>query len=131
MTGRKGAEQGKMKINYKRFYEIIYAAEEQPDKELFLVEYGLPEWILSDVTDNEKKAVKLISDIHTVTHMSPAELVKMSGMSKTVFAGRFMIPLRTVQNWTTESDSLRTMPIYTKFLIAEIIGLFGDLDITT
>ena len=120
-----------MKINYKKFNEIVYAAMEQEEKEMFIAEYGIPEWIISDVTDNEEKAVKLISDIHTVTHMSPAELVKMSGMSKTVFAGRFMIPLRTVQNWTTESDSLRTMPIYTKFLIAEIIGLFGDIEITT
>ena len=109
-----------MKIDYKRFQEIIYAAGEQSDREMFLAEYGIPEWIYTEVTDNEEKAVELIKAIHTVIFMTPAELVKASGMSQSKFAARFMIPLKTVQNWTTSSKSARTMPIYTKFMIAEI-----------
>lgn len=116
-----------MKISYKRFQEIVHAAEEQEEQALFLAEYGLPEWILSEVTDNEQRAVELITAVHTVTHMTPAELVKASGLSQTRFAARFMIPLRTVQNWVGGS---RAMPMYTKFMIAQLLGLFGKIEIT-
>ena len=116
-----------MKITYKRFQEIVHAAEEQPDQVLFLAEYGLPEWILAEVTDSEEQAVELISAIHTVTHMSAAELIKASGLTQTRFAARFMIPLRTVQNWV---GGQREMPVYTKFMAAELLGLFGKIEIT-
>lgn len=116
-----------MKISYKRFQEIVHAAEEQEDQVLFLAEYGLPEWILEEVTDNEQRAVDLITAVHTVTHMTPAELVKASGLTQTRFAARFMIPLRTVQNWC---GGQRDMPVYTKFMAAELLGLFGSLEIT-
>lgn len=115
-----------MEIDYKRFQEIVSACEEQPDRDLFLVEYGIPQWILNEVTDSEGKAVELITAIHTVVHMTAAELVKASGMTQTKFAARFMIPLRTVQNW---SGGQRTMPRYEKFMFAVILGLFGDLKI--
>lgn len=115
-----------MRIDYKRFQEIVYAAEEQPDQDLFLAEYGIPEWVLSEVTNDEKQAVELITRIHTVVHMTSAELVKTSGMTQTKFAERFMIPLRTVQNWC---GGQRTMPRYVKFMFAVILGFFGDLKI--
>lgn len=115
-----------MKIDYKRFQEIVSTCEEQPDWDLFLAEYGIPQWILNEVTDSEGKAVEMITTIHTVVHMTAAELVKASGMSQTKFAARFMIPLRTVQNWV---GGQRTMPRYEKFMLAAILGLFGDLKI--
>ena len=67
-----------------------------------------------------------ITTIHTVVHMTAAELVKASGMTQTKFAARFLIPLRTVQNW---SGGQRTMPKYEKFMFAIILGFFGDLKI--
>lgn len=115
-----------MKIDYKHFAEIVSACEEQPDLAVFLAEYGIPEWILNEVTDSETQAMELITAIHTVVHMTAAELVKASGMTQTKFAARFMIPLRTVQNWCGEQ---RTMPRYEKFMFAMLLGLFGDLDI--
>lgn len=115
-----------MKIDYRHFQEIVSACEEQPDLAVFLAEYGIPEWILNEVTDSETQAMELITAIHTVVHMTAAELVKASGMSQTKFAARFMIPLRTVQNWV---GGQRTMPRYEKFMLAAILGLFGDLKI--
>lgn len=117
----------KMKITYKRFVEIVHAAEEQTDQAVFLAEYGLPEWILEEVTDDEEQAVELITAIHTVTHMTPADLIKASSLTQTRFAARFMIPLRTVQNWC---GGQRDMPVYTKFMAAELLGLLGDIEIT-
>lgn len=115
-----------MRIDYKRFQEIVYAAEEQPDQDLFIAEYGIPEWILNDVTDSEEQAVEMIKNIHHITHITPRELISESGMSQTRFAERFMIPLRTVQNWV---GGKRNMPRYEKFMFAMVLDLFGDLDI--
>lgn len=116
-----------MKIKYQRFKEIVTEAEAQPDQAVFLAEYGIPEWILNEVTDSEvQAAVDLITAIHTVVHMTSAELVRTSGMTQTKFAERFMIPLRTVQNWC---GGQRTMPRYEKFMFAVILGFFGDLKI--
>lgn len=115
-----------MKINYKRFQEIIYAAEEQPDQAVFLAEYGIPEWILTEVTNDEEKAVEMIKNIHHITHITAKNLITESGMSQTKFAARFMIPLRTVQNWC---GGQRAMRKYEKFMFALILGFFGDLKI--
>lgn len=117
-----------MKIHYKRFQQVVHSAEEQPDQAVFLAEYGLPEWILDEVTDNEEQAVELIAAIHAATHMTAAQLVKASGLNQTKFAARFMIPLRTVQNWC---GGQREMPTYTKFMAAELLGLLGNIEITT
>lgn len=115
-----------MKIDYRHFQEIVSACEEQSDQDLFLAECGVPDWILNEVTNDEKQAVEMITTIHTVVHMTAAELVKASGMSQTKFAARFMIPLRTVQNWC---GGQRTMRRYEKFMFAVILGFFGDLKI--
>lgn len=39
-------------------------------------------------------------------------LRKETGMSQEVFAEFFYMPVRTIQNWETESDSRRTPPEY-------------------
>ena len=115
-----------MKIDYKRFQEIVSACEEQPDQDLFLAEYGIPEWVLSEVTDDEEKAVEMIKNIHHITHITAKNLITESGMSQTKFAARLMIPLRTVQNWC---GGQRAMRKYEKFMFAMVLGFFGDLKI--
>lgn len=115
-----------MKIKYQRFKEIVTEAEAQPDQAVFLAEYGIPEWILTEVTNDEEKAVEMIKNIHHITHITAKNLITESGLTQTKFAERFMIPLRTVQNWC---GGQRTMPRYEKFMFAMLLGLFGDLKI--
>ena len=115
-----------IKVDCNRFLEIVSACEEQPNQDLFLAEYGVPKWILKEVTNDEKQAVEIIKKIHHITHIKPRDLIAESGMSQTKFAARFLIPLRTVQNW---SGGQRTMPRYEKFMFAVILGFFGDLKI--
>lgn len=106
-----------MKITYKRFQEIVWAAEKQPDLSLFLAEF--------EKAENE--TLESIAAIHRVTHLKPSDLLKECGLTQTKFAARFMIPLRTVQNWYRD---VSPMPIYIKFMTAELLGFFGDLEIT-
>ena len=120
---RKNHEKGEnhMKINHKRFHEIVQAAQEQPDMQMFLTEYGLPEWIFAEVTNDEQAAVELLTNIHRVLHSTPKEFIAAAGLNQTKFAARFNIPLRTVQDWC---GNRRKMPDYLKFMAAEILGMF-------
>lgn len=115
-----------MEIKYQRFKEIVTEAETQPDQDLFIAEYGIPEWILTEVTNDEEKAVEMIKNIHHITHITAKNLITESGMSQTKFAARFMIPLRTVQNWC---GGQRAMRKYEKFMFATILDLLHDIEI--
>ena len=115
-----------IRIDCKRFLEIVSACEEQPNQDLFLAEYGVPKWILKEVTNDEKQAVEIIKKIHHITHIKPRDLIAESGLTQTRFAERFMIPLRTVQNWC---GGQRTMPRYEKFMFATILDLLHDIEI--
>lgn len=109
-----------MKIKADRFNEIVKSCREQSDLQMFLTEYGLPEWILAEVTEDEQAAVDMIINIHRVTHMTPRELIAEAGLNQSKFARRFGIPLRTVQDWC---GGRRSMPEYLKFMCAELLGV--------
>lgn len=109
-----------MKIKSKRFKEITLVAKNQPDEQMFLAEYGVPEWIFEEITEDEQEAVKIVTDIYRVTRLSPKELIAEIGMNQSSFSRRFGIPLRTVQGWCLGE---REMPDYIKYLIAELTGL--------
>ena len=91
-------------------------------------------WLAGDNSPNieilakicQEYDVKLSELLNEKIEATYADLVKASGMSQTKFAARFMIPLRTVQNWV---GGQRTMPRYEKFMFAMLLGLFGDLKI--
>lgn len=114
-----------MKINASRFREIVMSCHEQSDLQMFLAEYGLPEWILAEVTEDEQAAVDLITNIHRVTFMTPKELIAAAGLNQSEFSRRFRIPLRTVQDWC---GGQRKMPEYLKFMCAEILKII-DVEI--
>ena len=65
-----------MKIKANRFREIVMSAQEEPDLQHFLVAYGLPLWILEEITDNEQAAVEMIIQIHSVANMTPQDVKK-------------------------------------------------------
>lgn len=109
-----------MKISAVRFNEIVSSCREQSDLQMFLAEYGLPEWILAEVTEDEQAAVDMIVNIHSVTHMTPRELIAAAGLNQSSFARRFGIPLRTVQDWC---GGRRNIPEYEKFMCAELLGV--------
>lgn len=110
----------KMKIKANRFKEITLAAQGQPDLQLFLAEYGLPEWILTEITENEQEAINMIINIHHVTHLTIGELIKEAKLSQSAFSRRFGIPLRTVQHWVSGD---RECPDYILLMAAEILGI--------
>ena len=90
------------------FNEIYQAAKEQPDIDKFFNDCGC-----------KGNAVEL-ANIHCVANTSFRGFLKEIKLTQTECARRFAIPLRTVQNWATDT---RPCPEYVKLMIAEIMGL--------
>lgn len=96
----------------KLFYKLWKDALKQPDKEIYIGEYGYPEWF-DEISPDASNVIRILENIHDVAHMSVREMIQKSGMSQAAFACHFCIPLRTVEKWATDerscTDYLRLM----------------------
>lgn len=102
----------------KLFKKLWTDALEQPNKDLYVAEYGYPEWF-DEISDDIETVKKTLENIHKVAHISIAELVSMVG-TQSAFADKFCISVRTVQNWTINR---RNCPDYLRLLFARELGL--------
>ena len=82
-------------------------------KERLLGEIGFPEEPKL-AADGLTKAVEIIA---AAAENSMKELVELSGLSMRAFAGKYMIPYRSMQNWCAEGKEARTPPDYLALLI--------------
>ncbi len=103
----------------KLFYSLWLDAIEQPDVDMYIGEYGYPNWF-DDISTDADEVVKILKNIHHVAHISIRTLISESGLNQSSFARRFCIPLRTVQDWCGER---RECPPYIKLMAAEILGV--------
>ena len=85
----------------KLFYKLWQDALAQPDKELYIAEYGYPDWF-DEISSDPAELIDKLDQIHTVAHMSVREILKRAGLSQAAFAIKFCIPLRTVEDWATQ-----------------------------
>lgn len=56
-------------------------------------------------------------------HMTAKELRAVTGLSQVAFGRRFLIPRRTVENWETAGANHTDCPLYTRMMIADLLGL--------
>lgn len=108
----------------KLFYKLWKNALTQPDKELYIAEYGYPEWF-DEISTDAAEIVKTLESIHTMAHMSVRDIISASGLTQSAFALKFCIPLRTVEDWAA---GRRKCPDYTRLLFARYLGL--DISLT-
>lgn len=101
------------------FYKLYHDAQDQPDLELYINEYGYPDYF-NEISEDPDKVVAALTDIHRVAHMSLRDLISASGMTQNAYARYFDIPLRTIENWATGK---RSCPEYVKLMMSEILGL--------
>lgn len=102
----------------KLFNKIWKDALAQPDKELYISEYGYPEWF-DEISTDPNGVVDVLCKIHEVAHMSVKDMVKNSGISQAKFSEKFCIPKRTVESWCMEE---RKCPDYVRLMIARQLG---------
>lgn len=84
----------------KLFSKLWHDALAQPDKELYIAEYGYPKWF-DEISTDVNEVTQILGNIHDAAHMSIREIINRASMTQVEFATKFCIPLRTVENWAT------------------------------
>lgn len=103
----------------KLFAKLWQDALAQPDKELYIVEYGFPDWF-DEISTETSEVIQILESIHDVSHMTIKDIIAKAGLTQAAFAVKFCIPLRTVEDWAA---GRRKCADYTKLMIAKSIGL--------
>ena len=101
------------------FAKLWRDALKQPSLEMYIGEYGYPEWF-DEISEDLDEVVSALTAIHRVAHMSVREMLKEAKLTQNAFAVKFCIPLRTVENW---SEEVNKCPDYTRLLIARQLKL--------
>lgn len=102
----------------KLFAKLWSDALDQPDKELYIAEYGYPEWF-GEISEDPEEITSVIGNIHDVANMSVKDMVKKSGLSQAKFAEKFCIPKRTIESWCMGE---RSCPDYVRLMLARLLG---------
>lgn len=106
----------------KLFNKLWKDAISQPSKELYLSEYGYPDWF-DEISQDPSEVMDTLGRIHDVAHMSMRDIINTAKLSQTSFADKFCIPLRTVQNWCTEAAGQRKCPDYIRLAVCRQLGI--------
>lgn len=106
-------------MSYKTFKMLYEQALSYDTTEAFIAERGWQDWMDAYGEDAEKMVADM-ETIYTVAHMTIRDMISQVGMTQAAFADRFMVPLRTVQNWAIGQ---RECPAYVKVMMADFLGL--------
>ncbi len=110
-------------MNDKQFSIVWAAALEESSRAAFVSDWALSS-IFADpdepVQDVPAELVEQLEGIWDVAHMSVKDLRSVTGLSRTVFAERFCIPLRTVEDWEA---ARRNPPDYVRLMMAQLVGV--------
>lgn len=106
-------------MNDKLFAKLWADALAQPDRNMYIAEYGYPDWF-DDISPDMEKVVEALVNIHTVAHMSFKDIISASGLTQVQFSEKFCIPLRTIENWSAE---VRKCSDYNRLMFARLLGL--------
>lgn len=101
------------------FFKLYHDAQAQPDCELYIGEYGYPDYF-DEISDNPDEIVEKLQAIHRAANMTMKKIIKAAGMTQKSFAKHFDIPLRTVESWCMGD---RRCPDYVRLMILELLGI--------
>ena len=101
------------------FKKLWDTALEQPDLEMYIGEFGYPDYF-DDIGDTPEKIIENLSKIYAAANMSIGEVIKKSGMTQKQFSEKFCIPVRTVENWSAGS---RDCPDYLRLMLIRQLDL--------
>lgn len=103
----------------KLFARLWNDALEQPNADLFIAEYGCPDWF-DEISTNPNELIIILLKIHETAHMSVREILSVSGLTQSAFSEKFCIPKRTVENWATGT---RKCPDYLRLSFCRQLGI--------
>lgn len=105
----------------KLFAKLWRDALAQPNKELYITEYGYPDWF-DEISTDSSEVLQILENIHEVAHMTIRNIISKTGLTQAAFAIKFCIPLRTVEDWATNK---RKCADYIRLMLAKSIGLLN------
>lgn len=100
------------------FFRLWQDALAQPNKELYIAEYGYPDWF-DEISTDASEIIQTLENIHEMAHMNVKDIISKSGLTQAKFAIKFCIPLRTVEDWATGK---RKCADYLRLLFARVLG---------
>lgn len=103
----------------KLFNQLWRDALAQPDKELYIGEYGYPDWF-DEISSDPQELVNILENIHDVAHMSLRDILRQAGLTQAAFSTKFCIPIRTVEDWSSGKSKCRD---YDRLLFCRILGI--------
>lgn len=103
----------------KLFYKLWQDALAEPDKEIYVHEYGYPEWF-DEISQDSNQIIETLKFIHDIAHMSMRSIIEYTGLSQAKFAEKFCIPRRTVEDW---ARGVSQPPSYIRLMICQLLGL--------
>lgn len=106
-------------MTYETYRNLVSDALNAENEEMFIAEQGWADW-MDEYGEDTDRLVSDMRNIYQVSHMTMIDLLSASGLTKAAFSRRFLIPLRTVENWVS---GIRPCPIYVRLMIADLLGL--------
>lgn len=106
-------------MTYETYRNLVSDALKAENEEMFIAEQGWADW-MDEYGEDTDRLVSDMRNIYQVSHMTMIDLLSASGLTKAAFSRRFLIPLRTVENWVS---GIRPCPIYVRMMIADLLGL--------
>lgn len=104
----------------KQFCAAFHAAQQYSDPDAFASDVALSD-IFPDAEDDDLSALtEELRHVWRYAHITVREIVQHTGLTQAKFAQRFVIPLRTIENWCTGASEC---PSYTRLLLAKQCGL--------
>lgn len=103
----------------KLFNKLWKDALEQPSKEMYIGEYGYPDWF-DEISQEPQEISETLGNIHDVAHMSLKDIIKKAGLTQSAFAIKFCIPIRTVEDWCSGKNKCRD---YDRLMFCKLLGI--------
>lgn len=106
-------------MTYETYRNLVSDALSTENEEMFISAPGWADW-MDEYGDDTDRLVSDMRNIYQVSHMTMLDLLSASGLTKAAFSRRFLISLRTVENWVY---GIHPCPIYVRMMIADLLGL--------
>ena len=106
-----------------KFFDALWrAAAETSDREEYVSEWALSSiWGDPDGADIPEERIKALGDLWDTANASIRDIRAHTGLKRTDFAVRYLIPYRTIENWE-RGDS--QCPDYVRLLLAQATGFY-------
>ena len=103
----------------KLFNKLWKDALEQPSKEMYIGEYGYPDWF-DEISQDPKEISETLCNIHDVAHITLKDIIKRASLTQAAFATKFCVPIRTVEDWCSGKNKCRD---YDRLMFCKLLGI--------